>query len=48
MIQPTFLNALIIGLIVIIFLFMWRNASAALLGRNPESGLAKGMASIYS
>jgi hypothetical protein len=43
MIQPTFLNILIIGLSMVIFTFLWRMAAAALANRNPESGLAKAM-----
>lgn len=46
MIQPTFLNILVIGLSTIIFVFLWRMAAAALISRNPESGLGKAMAVI--
>lgn len=44
MIQPTALNILIIGLAAVVFVFLWRMAAAALLNRNPESGLGKAMA----
>jgi len=43
MIQPTFLNILIIGLSAVVFAFLWRMAASALLARNPESGLGKTM-----
>lgn len=46
MIQPTFLNILVIGLSTVIFVFLWRMAAAALISRNPESGLGKAMAVI--
>ncbi len=46
MIQPTFLNILVIGLSTVIFVFLWRMAAAALITRNPESGLGKAMAVI--
>jgi len=44
MIQPTALNILIIGLSSVVFVFLWRMGAAALLNRNPESGLGKAMA----
>lgn len=47
MVQPTALNILIIGLSMVIFVFLWRMAAAALVSRNPESGLGKAMASIF-
>jgi hypothetical protein len=43
MIQPTFLNILVIGLSMVIFVFLWRMAAAALVTRNPDSGLGKAM-----
>lgn len=46
MIQPTALNILIIGLSMIVFSFLWRMGAAALVNRNPESGLGKTMATI--
>ncbi len=46
MIQPTFLNVLVIGFAMIIFTFLWRMAAAALVSRNPESGLGKAMAVV--
>lgn len=46
MIQPTALNILIIGFSSVIFVFLWRMAAAALVNRNPESGLGKAMATI--
>ncbi len=46
MVQPTALNILVIGFSVVIFSFLWRMAAAALVNRNPESGLGKAMATI--
>lgn len=46
MIQPTALNAVIVGLMVVIFAFFWRMASIALLNRNPDSALGRGMGSL--
>lgn len=43
MVQPTALNILIIGLSAVVFVWLWRMGAAALLVRNPESGLAKAM-----
>jgi len=47
-IQPTALNFVIVALMVVLFAFMWRLGSASLLDRNPDSGLGKGMAAIFS
>lgn len=46
MIQPTALNLVVVGLMVIIFMFLWRMGASALLTRNPDSGLGKGMSAI--
>lgn len=46
MIQPTFLNILIIGLAMVIFSFLWRMGAVALVNRNPDSGLGKAMSVI--
>lgn len=46
MIQPTALNIIVIGLSMVIFMFLWRMAAAALVSRNPESGLGKAMSVI--
>jgi hypothetical protein len=46
MVQPTTLNFIIIGLMVIIFAFFWRMASAMLVDRNPDSTLGRGMGAI--
>jgi hypothetical protein len=46
MVQPTALNILIIGFSMVIFVFLWRMAAAALVNRNPDSGLGKAMAVI--
>lgn len=46
MIQPTFLNIVVIGLSMVIFMFLWRMAAAGLVSRNPESGLGKAMSVI--
>lgn len=43
MIQPTFLNILIIGFSMVIFAFLWRMAAMAMIKRNPNSGLGKAM-----
>lgn len=43
MVQPTALNFIIIGLSMVIFTFLWRMGAAALINRNPESGLGKAM-----
>jgi len=48
MVQPSALNFVIVSLYVIIFAFLWRMASAALLKRNSDSGLGMGMAAILS
>jgi hypothetical protein len=46
MVQPTALNFVIIGLMTLIFMFMWRYVSAWVVDRNPESQLGRGMAAI--
>jgi hypothetical protein len=46
MVQPTALNFIIVGLMTIIFLFMWRYVSASIVDRNPESQFGRGMAAI--
>lgn len=46
MVQPTALNLVIVGLMMVIFNFLWRMGASALLARNPESGLGKGMSTI--
>lgn len=46
MVQPTALNILVIGFSMVIFVFLWRMAAAALVNRNPDSGLGKAMAVI--
>lgn len=46
MVQPTALNLVIIGLMMVIFNFFWRMGTSALLARNPESGLGKAMGTI--
>lgn len=46
MVQPTFLNILIVGLSMVIFVFLWRMGASALINRNPESGLGKAMLTI--
>jgi hypothetical protein len=46
MVQPTALNILVIGMSVVIFAFLWRMAAAALVNRNPDSGLGQAMAVI--
>lgn len=46
MIQPTFLNIVVIGLSMVIFMFLWRMAASQLVSRNPESGLGKAMSVI--
>lgn len=46
MVQPTALNILVVGFMMVIFVFFWRMAAAALVSRNPDSGLGKAMAVI--
>lgn len=46
MIQPTFLNIMVIGLSMVIFSFLWRMAASTLVSRNPDSGLGKAMAVV--
>jgi len=46
MVQPTFLNILVIGFSMVIFSFLWRMAASALVNRNPDSGLGKAMAVV--
>lgn len=46
MVQPTALNILVIGFSMVIFVFLWRMAAAALVSKNPDSGLGKAMAVI--
>lgn len=48
MVQPTALNIIVIGLSMVIFVFLWRMAASALVDRNPDSGLGKAMAAIFS
>lgn len=43
MVQPTFLNILIIGFSMVVFAFLWRMGAMALINRNPDSGLGKAM-----
>lgn len=43
MVQPTALNILIIGLSMVVFVFLWRRASEALVDRNPDSSIGKAM-----
>lgn len=47
MVQPTALNIIIIGLSMVIFVFLWRMAAAALVSRNPDSGLGKAMSVVF-
>lgn len=46
MVQPTALNILIIGLSVVVFNFLWRMGAAALVNRNPDSGLGKAASTL--
>lgn len=48
MVQPTALNLIVVGLMTVIFVFLWRMAAAALVTRNPESGLGKAMATVFA
>lgn len=47
MIIPSALNVVIIGLSMVIFVFLWRMAAAAILARNPNSNAAKAMGVIF-
>lgn len=42
-VQPTALNFIVVGLMVIIFQYFWNMAAMYLINRNPESGLGRGM-----
>lgn len=46
MIQPTAMNTLIVGLMAVVFFFLWRMAAAWLVDRNPDSPIGSAMASI--
>jgi hypothetical protein len=46
MVQPTALNILVIGFSMVIFTFLWRMAAAALVSRNPDSGLGQAMSVV--
>lgn len=46
MVQPTALNFVIIGLMVIIFNFVWRMTAGALVARNPDSKLGAAMGAL--
>ena len=48
MIQPTALNLVIVGCMVLIFTFLWHTASGYLVSRNPDSAVGKGMGAAYS
>lgn len=48
MVQPTALNFIIIGLMVVIFNFMWRMGAGALVARNPDSKLGAAMGTLNS
>lgn len=43
MVQPTALNFVVIGLMMVIFAAMWNMAAMALIKRNPDSPLGKAM-----
>lgn len=43
MVQPTALNFVIIGLMMILFQYFWNMAAMALVKRNPESPVGKAM-----
>lgn len=44
MIQPTALNFVVLGCMILIFSFLWSMAAAALVKRNPESPVGQAMA----
>lgn len=46
MVQPTALNILVIGFSMVVFAFLWRMGAAALVSRNPDSGLGKAMSVV--
>lgn len=48
MVQPTALNFIVIGLMVLIFNFVWRMAAGALVARNSESKLGAAMGALGS
>lgn len=43
MVQPTALNFIVIGLMMILFQYFWNMAAMALVKRNPESPIGKAM-----
>lgn len=48
MLQATALNLVIVGLMVVIWTFIWKTAASSLVKRNPESGLGKAMGTILA
>jgi len=48
MILPSALNLVTVAAMMIIIIFMMRMAGAALVSRNPESGLGKALGAIFS
>jgi hypothetical protein len=46
MVQPTALNFVVIGLMVLIFNFLWRIAAGAIINRNSESELGAAMGAL--
>lgn len=44
MVQATALNTITVGLMVVIFVFLWRRLAEYMVDRNPNSGLGKAMA----
>lgn len=48
MILPSALNLVVVAAMMVIIIFMMRMAGAALVARNPESGLGKALGAIFS
>lgn len=48
MIQPSALNLVIVGAMMIIVIFMMRMLAASLVSRNPDSGAGKALGAIFS
>lgn len=48
MIQPSALNLVIVAAMMVIIIFMARMGAAALVTRNPDSGVGKALGAIFS
>jgi hypothetical protein len=48
MIQPSALNLVIVGAMMIIIIFLMRVLASSLVARNPDSGAGKALGAIFS